>query len=121
MAKITGFSKSYLRRIHPSVRRIEGTSRPYPSGSYTHGREDQFIFGSTSNSSLEPFLIGLYVGQKYPKSVDLFMYHFTSDLTKMISCNGLFISDGEEERRVLVRIRFYVIDTPKRGYVVSTR
>lgn len=79
------------------------------------------IFASVVGSKLDPILVGLYVGRtRKPDSIDEFMKYFVEELREMdgkieLPCglNEVVIMDFE--------IRLFVLDTPARAFVVSSR
>jgi hypothetical protein len=64
----------------------------------------------------QPFIIGVYVGRRSPKSISEFMKDFVSEV-QSINVDGLVI----EDRKVDFEIRAYCCDVPTRFFLASVK
>lgn len=70
------------------------------------------IIGNIVDSGLDPFIIGLYVGDEKPKSVDDFMRPFCQELERIKRVGGIKISiNANETRLVPVEVRAFIADS----------
>lgn len=79
------------------------------------------IFGSIANSSMDPFLIGLYVGSKVPPPSDQTLTPFCKELGELRQKGGisLILTDDFDKTIVVpIEIRCFVSDSPVRGHVL---
>lgn len=77
------------------------------------------IIGYIVGSGLDPFIIGLYVGDEKPKSVDDLMRPLFQELDKIKRVGGIKIISANETR--LVPVEVFIADSPARAYLTSTK